>query len=214
MPQQNGGLMAWFHRRFYDSADPKTAHLQRQSGATRAFVLFCGGMWIGVCGWGMETLICLLETGRLCDRGFLTLPFCPIYAFGLLLFLLFVGIPQPSFRNFIKYFFILALSATALEGAAGPLLEAIGFVLWDYSYLPLSLRFVSLPVSLSWGVAGTLYLFYVAPWVERRALRVSPRLRKPLMFGAGALLLLDWLLTMVRVLWCGGYHALYDIPLF
>ena len=53
-------------------------------------------------GWLFETILCTVQSGRFCDRGFLTLPFCPIY--GTPVCILFLVFGKPSNGRFYEYF--------------------------------------------------------------------------------------------------------------
>ena len=41
-----------------------------------------------VLGWIYETVLCSIEAGHTVNRGFLNGPYCPIYGFGAVLFLI------------------------------------------------------------------------------------------------------------------------------
>ena len=72
----------------YTRGQGKYASLERLS---RAWILFC---MISFFGWAFETLSHLLRFSELTDRGFLTLPFCPIYGASILLIAYLFGVPQ------------------------------------------------------------------------------------------------------------------------
>ena len=60
------------------------------SGLVRLFLMF---MLISCIGWCMETVYVLLRFGHLSDRGFLSMPFCPIYGTSILAIYLLLGPP-------------------------------------------------------------------------------------------------------------------------
>ena len=61
------------------------------SDLVRLFLMF---MLISCIGWCMETVYVLLRFGHLSDRGFLSMPFCPIYGASILAVYFAVGTPQ------------------------------------------------------------------------------------------------------------------------
>ncbi len=110
------------------------------------------------------------------DRGFLTLPFCPIYGTCVCIIGFFAGSPSAPSRflqplwersqrwpkplrmvlRFALYFLAVTLVATAVELFAGLLFKAAGIPLWNYSERWGNLFGVICPTySLLWGVAGT-----------------------------------------------------------
>ena len=115
-------------------------------------------------GWLFEVLLFLIAYGGYYDRGFLYLPFCPIYGFTLLVvFLLFgtpsegglilSGIGKGSLR-YILYFLLSSFFATIVELAVGWSVEFIkGRVLWDYTAYNLSIgKYACIEVSIVWGI--------------------------------------------------------------
>ncbi len=115
-------------------------------------------------GWLFEVLLFRLAYGNWYDRGFLTLPFCPIYGFTLLLIYLLLGTPlrggllfnrieKGRVRIFI-FFIFSAIIATISELVVGWTVEHFcGRVLWDYSGYALALgRYACIEVSIIWGV--------------------------------------------------------------
>lgn len=111
-------------------------------------------------GWGLEKFWFFIAYGVNEPRGFLTLPFCPIYGFSLLAIRALLGEP---FRRglaypwnalfFLGYALLAALIASAAELATGLLFEhAFGERLWLYSYCQYNLLgYICLPASVGWG---------------------------------------------------------------
>ena len=111
---------------------------------------------ISFLGWCAETLHFIIRWHDLIDRGFLTLPVCPIYGFSLIAIYLAIGTPAggrmaPIFRKaremrpvlrtlsyiglYFLYFLIAAILPSAVEFATGAFFDKIvGVSLWDYSY--------------------------------------------------------------------------------
>jgi uncharacterized membrane protein len=174
------------------------------------FRIFWNCLWAGVFGWTMETVFCSILYHSLQDRGFLSLPFCPIYAVGVFLYLLMGKSPKPSIKNFWRLFFVVAAAGTVFEGFSGLILEQFGIQLWYYEgVFPLSLRYISLPVSIFWGLAGGTYPLLVIPKINRWADSVLPSRRRAWFWWTTLLILGDFLFTCWRVWKNGGYTPLY-----
>lgn len=139
----------------------------------KLFSLFLATLMFSFIGWVFETLLFLIAYGSWYDRGFLTLPFCPIYGFTLLIIYLLFGttksggvllnrIKKGSLRVVI-YYILCCVTASLSEYFVGTLTEKFtGRVLWDYSMYPLALgRYVCIEVAIVWGflICFATYLF-------------------------------------------------------
>ena len=129
-------------------------------------------------GWAHETLLMLVMHGKFYDRGFLFLPFCPIYGFPVCSLYLLIGAPHqgrfanafnrklkkthPVNRGILRYFCYFLLSggyATLVELLVGLALESVGISLWTYCAEPYNFRgHICLQVSLFWGLALTVLM--------------------------------------------------------
>lgn len=119
---------------------------------------------ISFAGWLMETILFYFKYGSFHDRGFLSLPFCPIYGITLLLILLLLGTPRHggiilhrvpmSGLRMILYFLLASLIPALIEFITGETIGKIsGRVLWDYSSLEMNIgRYACLEIALLWGV--------------------------------------------------------------
>ena len=138
-----------------------------------------------------ETLLCLAMYGGFSDRGFLRLPFCPIYggaacAIGLLLGTpaegnLAAGIGRLARRygwtdgaakavRYSAYFLLSALFATAVELSVGLLFQRLGYNLWSYAGEPYNVKGLICPsISICWGFMMTIGMRYPYTWLMRAA---------------------------------------------
>ena len=110
-------------------------------------------------GWIAETALAAAKKGRLLNRGFLSLPFSPIYGCGWLLFAIFL----PELKSAPFYLFVGGvILATALELFTGILLKHLtGKMWWDYSGQRFQFDgYICLPYSLVWGGAALVCLFF------------------------------------------------------
>ncbi len=186
-------------------ANPAAFYLLSNSG----FGFFCNAVVIGVLGWLLETFIYYLEYHRLYDCGFLIMPWCPIYAMGILLVLLFLRYIPERRHTFPMISLVSAVCATVLEGSSGILFYHFHLTLWNYSVWPLSNRYISLPASIGWGIGGAVYLLFVYPWIDKKAAGILPAARKTLLFTFLSLVILDYLITFAIIFHNGGYSPLY-----
>lgn len=141
-------------------------------------------------GWVFETCVCLFQSGTLCDRGFLLLPFCPVYGAPVCVIYLLFGRPtdglfyrlltqkkqkstgqvwkKEKIISVFLYFVSAMLIATTAELIVGLILEDAGVSLWSYGGLPLCYKgVICLPVSLIWGVLISLFTQFVLPKIEK-----------------------------------------------
>ena len=158
-------------------------------------------------GWLFETTLCTIQSGRFCDRGFLTLPFCPIYGAPVCILFLVFGKPTNGrfYEYFLQkiqkdrgqvralanfclkafsvflYFFTSAFLATLFELVVGLVFENAGLSLWSYSGMPYCYKgVICLPISLGWGVLMTFFAQFPLPWIERKVISLPNRLKRSL----------------------------------
>ena len=168
---------------------------------------------ISFLGWAYETLLMLLLHGKWYDRGFLFLPFCPIYGFPVCTLYLLFGTPtQGRFANWLQklcrtwrkvwqgvlryflYFLLAGVYATLIELAVGLFTEAVGLSLWSYASEPFNLRgHVCLQVSLFWGFALTLFMRVAFPPLIKLLAKLRPKPSVVLGVVLGSALLVDFL---------------------
>lgn len=121
-------------------------------------------------GWILETLTFFLLYGEYYDRGFLTLPLCPIYGSTLLIIYFLCGTPNKGKGILVKinnkttlgifYFSAAFLFPTISEYAVGYYFDHYkNMMLWDYSHMKLNINgYVCLFYSLIWGILIFLFM--------------------------------------------------------
>ena len=116
-------------------------------------------------GWVMETLWVSWCNKRLVDRGFLIGPYCPIYGFGALLIVLFLG--KLSFSP-ILVFLMTVFVCGALEYFASWIMEKIFKARWwDYSNVKFNLNGrICLKNLIAFGVMGLAVIYIINPNLE------------------------------------------------
>lgn len=146
----------------------------RQNGRAykrEAADLFLLGGTVSFLGWLSETFFCALAEGGYSDRGFLSLPFCPIYGVTVLAAYFLLGTPAAGGillkrvkkkKVRLPLFFLLAvLLPTAAELGTGVFFRKVYHRrLWNYGAYPFSYKgYICLPFSLAWGILLTLFLW-------------------------------------------------------
>ena len=147
---------------------------------------------ISFAGWLWETLLMLCLTGEYYDRGFITLPFCPIYGTAVIGTYFLLGAPDKG-RGMLKeiknkavryalYAAFCFIIPTLAELFVGLIFDkSLHLRLWEYSAYPCHFGgYICLPISLSWAVLLFLFmkvaflplkrLFYKIPELPARVL--------------------------------------------
>lgn len=195
----------------------------------RLFLMF---MLISCIGWCMETAYVFLCFGRLSDRGFLSMPFCPIYGASILAVYFAVGTPQggvlqPLFAKakglplparaaayaglYLLYFFAAALIPTAAEFLTGLFFDKLfGIRLWDYTDRAFNiLGYVCLPMSALWGLLITTAMALLWTPLEKLLARIPQRAAKAVAFTLAALLLIDFCGNFIYLCATGAHYYLF-----
>lgn len=126
------------------------------------FLMFCVWSFIG---WGIEVCYMTLETGEYQNRGFLNMPICPIYGFGVLMVVVFF---RPLEHTIIPLFVVTALLCTTFELLVGLGMEKLfNTRWWDYSHEKFNFKgYICLKVSLLWGFGCVIVVKVVHPAIE------------------------------------------------
>ena len=145
-------------------------------------------------GWLAETLYAFICYGKFIDRGFLTLPLCPIYGITLAVMHLLFGSPQDGridrllqktsmpralrlFLDYLIYFAAATVIPTIFELAVGVFFhKVLGVMLWNYDMFAFNLGgYICLGFSLVWGVAITAAMATVWRGLTRLFSHLSER---------------------------------------
>lgn len=178
----------------------------------RLFLMF---LIISFGGWAFEKIGGLLLYGNVGDRGFLTLPLCPIYGTTVLGIYFLMGTPkaprgvgacffgeyeeQKTGQRIIKYIVYFAAATilpTLAEFLVGGAFKLMGMPLWDYSEKPFNLfGVICLYYSFLWGVLITLLMDFLWDRLYRLTERLSQTLLLGISFSAGIVILGDFFAT-------------------
>ncbi|MBQ5316702.1 MAG: putative ABC transporter permease [Oscillospiraceae bacterium] len=113
-------------------------------------------------GWGMEVCVHALKMGEYSNRGFLSMPICPIYGFGVLIIM---TVLRPVLDVPVALFFLSSLICTSFELAVGVAMKKLFHSMWwDYSDEHFNFHgYICLKVSIEWGVACLIAMTFVMP---------------------------------------------------
>lgn len=207
-------------------------YMTRQGGKEIFFYLTILFFIVSMIGWGLETVYFVIRWDTFIDRGFLTMPLCPIYGFCLIGIYLALGTPtqgrlaplferakrqKPAVRAlayaglFLLYFVIAALLPTVAELATGAFFDkALGVKLWDYSYKKFDLfGYVSLDQTLQWGAMITLAMTFLWDPLFSLIKKIPSRAAKVVACVLAALVLADFVFNIVWLCGTGAHLDLY-----
>lgn len=116
-------------------------------------------------GWCIEVCWMTLETGEYQNRGFLNMPICPIYGFGVIIVTVLF---RPISHTILPLFLATSFVCTAFELFVGLGMEKMFDTRWwDYSHEKFNYKgYICLKISVLWGVGCVIVLRFVQPMVE------------------------------------------------
>ena len=138
-------------------------------------------------GWIFETVFVFFSFGEWQNRGFLTLPLCPIYGSALMIVFWLAGTPdeprgllkniQNDLSRYALYACIAFLVPSIAEFIVGFIFDkGFGVWLWDYHHLAWNVMgYVCLPISLCWMGLICVFMKWVFPWIKTRISRLSSK---------------------------------------
>ncbi len=161
---------------------------------TNLILLF---MIYGVLGWFVEVIYVGILSGKFYNRGFLYMPFLPIYAFGALFLTLTL---QPNYGPLIVY--VLAVFYTScLEYATSVIMERLFHTRWwDYSAIKYNLNGrICLRNSLLFGILGLVVIYGLNPVFEQLITSLSTEAKRLIANGFLIILIIDLYFTLHKV---------------
>lgn len=149
-------------------------------------------------GWGIEVCYMTLETGEYQNRGFLNMPICPIYGFGVIMVTVFF---RPLSHTVVPLFLVTSLLCTTFELLVGLGMEKMfGARWWDYSHERFNFRgYICLKVSILWGLGCVIVIRLVQPAVEKIVDLIPVKLGLALIVLWSVLILIDLISSICAV---------------
>lgn len=116
-------------------------------------------------GWAIEVCAHALKMGEYSNRGFLSMPICPIYGFGVLIITILL---HPFMDIPILMFICSSLICTAFEFFVGVTMKMIfNNVWWDYSDEHFNFKgYICLKTSILWGLGCLIVEYCAEPQIE------------------------------------------------
>ncbi|MBR7117265.1 MAG: putative ABC transporter permease [Clostridia bacterium] len=144
----------------------------KQQKKREGWHLILVGILISHIGWVFEKLLFLFLYNEIADRGFVTLPLCPIYGITIVILYKLIGTPHSGGillsrldtggARAISYFFLAAIIPSVSEIIGGTVMEALsGEVLWSYEHYALNVtKYAALEIAYIWGAIITLVMCF------------------------------------------------------
>ncbi|MGN1085872.1 MAG: putative ABC transporter permease [Porcipelethomonas sp.] len=163
-------------------------------------------VWYSVLGWCYEVVLeTFIYRWGFSNRGVLFGPYCPVYGFGALAFILSLGWlmnkKDKLWLNIIKPVIIFTgcmIIATAIELAASYILEyATGSWPWQ-TYESYKYNFqarIALSTSVRFGIGGTVFLYIVQPFFEWLISKMNTKVKNIISVFMLSVLLIDCIFT-------------------
>lgn len=186
------------------------------------FSIFLISLIVGIDGFISETILELIQTGYIVDRGFLIGPFIPIYFFCVFFGLAIFKTPSLSIKNFLKCTFFIGFMISFIEFITGNVCEMIlKKQLWSYSHIILSYKYVSFVIGLIWGFLGSIFVFFLLPIlkkipdkINKKYHKINKKYHKAIVVIILMIISLDITLSFYLVFINNGYNELYNIKVF
>lgn len=142
-----------------------------------------------ILGFVLETFCAYISKSGF-QSGILYGPWTPIYGIGVVVILLlsnyfFMNLHMPRWLETIIVFFIVAIFLSCLELLGGVLIEKIFHIkFWDYSSHKYNIgSYISLEMSLIWGIATILFIYLINPIFKNVVKRIPNYLTILLVIG-------------------------------
>lgn len=129
--------------------------------------------FFSVIGYFYEFFLHFLFHHRSCANPFVG-PWMPIYGFGIVIMILLIRFVfhrfrMPKWAKGICLFLLTIIFLTILEEIGGVLTEMIFHKsFWNYTNFRFHYgKYIALEVSIGWGIASLLFLYFVKPWTDK-----------------------------------------------
>lgn len=161
------------------------------------YELFLIFLFWGVVGWFIEVVDMRIEAGEFQNRGFLHMPFCPIYGVGMA----FASALLSEVRDYYWLLFSFGVVFCSLyEYIVGGILEKLFHTKWwDYSHMRFNIKGrVCLRNALLFGFGSILVFHFVEPVVERVIASIPVHVGMTVIAVFGIALMLDIIFSARR----------------
>lgn len=163
------------------------------------YELFLIFMFWGMIGWLIEVVDMRIEAGEFQNRGFLHMPFCPIYGIGMAA----ASFGLSSAKNSSLLLFAFGvIFCSVFEYIVGGILERLFHSKWwDYSHMRFNIKGrVCLRNAVLFGFGAILVFRFVEPMVEKVIARIPANIRFVIAAVFGIALAIDLAASLRRAL--------------
>lgn len=156
--------------------------------------MFLWLVFYSVAGWVYESFICSVEARYFINRGFLNGPYCPIYGFGAVFDLIFLG----KIENPFLLFLLGVIVTCTLEYFTSYAMEKIFHARWwDYSKRKFNINGrVCLLGAIVFGIFSVVLILWLHPFVSGYVGLLSPSARYSISAVLLLLLISDCIVTI------------------
>lgn len=150
-------------------------------------------------GWLVESIYMSICNHKITNRGFAKGPFCPIYGFGAVACYL---ILNPLKGHYVSLYIVGAVLATIFEFIVGKgMIKFLGELWWDYNDKPFNYKgIICLESTIAWGFYAIGVIHFVNSGIYWIIDRVNYRTGIRLITAALALVVIDYVIQLVKVL--------------
>ena len=177
--------------------------------SVRVSDLIIVGVLVSHIGWLFETVLFYVMYGAFYDRGFISLPFCPIYGITILAVFMLIGTPRGgglllghlriSGIRMVLYYLLASIIPATFEFIGGEVMERVsGEVLWSYeSYKYVFGKYACLEIALGWGIAIFLFMSIFDSLLT--FVKKIPSAKSKILAGvSSAVIALDFIVTLIK----------------
>lgn len=161
------------------------------------YELFLIFIFWGMIGWLIEVVDMRIEAGEFQNRGFLHMPFCPIYGVGM-------AIASAGLSGVKDSWLILfafgVIFCSVFEYIVGGILEKLFHTKWwDYSHMRFNIKGrVCLRNALLFGFASILVFRFIEPVVEKIIAVIPTNIRISITVVFGIAFVIDMIVSAKR----------------
>lgn len=164
----------------------------------------------GIVGWIVEAVDMRIEAGEFQNRGFLHMPFCPIYGVGMAVGS--VGLSSVK-DSYLILFVFGVIFCSIVEYIVGGILERLFHSKWwDYSHMRFNIKGrVCLRNAVLFGFGAIIVFHFVEPAVEKVIIRIPMDIRIAITVIFGIAFAID-LVASARRAWAYRQNQEGDEP--
>ena len=186
-PAEKGRMVINLERQATIERKGEKREMPFEYGFYELFLIFF--FW-GIAGWVVEGIDMRIEAGEFQNRGFLHMPFCPMYGLGMAA----ASVGLGDVKNSYLALFLFGITfCSVVEYIVGGILEKLFHSKWwDYSHMRFNIKGrVCLRNAVLFGFGAVLVFRLVQPAVEDAIVRIPVNIRAAITMIFGIAFLID-----------------------